>query len=324
MVEPGSGEAVGGDTPRGVDTADAAPERDIPTFSVLVGSLIILTTGVVFSFGGLAFRITDDVNAWQYAILRGIGALGVTAIILGVRYRGRFSELIGPIDRSHLGAGLLMALMNAAFLISLERASVAFILALQTLAPLAAAYFSWILLRERVSRAVIAATMVSLVGVLIMFSATLTDRVDPLGLIAVGIPVAFGLYATLIRAAKTIDPQVPIVVAGAVLTVIGVIGALSTGGLGISLHDALIGLFAGSALLAIPVAFLNHATRVVPASEVALLLMSEVILAPVWVWLFVDETPETTTLLGGSIVFAAVAGLLIWRRQRSIVTFARR
>ena len=104
----------------------------------------------------------------------------------------------------------------------------------------------------------------------------------------------------------------------ATLAVIGLVGSLVTAGLDVSARDALIGLFAGSALLAIPGAFFNHAARVVPAPETALLLMGEVILAPVWVWLFVDEQPELTTLVGGSIIFAAVFGLLLWRRQQAV------
>lgn len=297
---------------------DPPPVREVPAFSVLVGSLVVLATGVVFSFGGLAFRLTDDVNAWQYVIFRGLGAFAVTALVLAYRHRGRRRRLLRSIERSHVVAGMLLATISALFIVSLERASVAFVLFLQTLAPITAAYFSWILLRERVSNAVVLATVISSVGVVVMFSATLTDRIDPLGLLAVFIPIVFGLYATLIRRAHRIDAQVPILVAGATLAVIGLVGSLVTAGLDVSAKDALIGLFAGSALLAIPGAFFNHAARVVPAPETALLLMGEVILAPVWVWLFVDEQPELTTLVGGSIIFVAVFGLLLWRRQQAV------
>ncbi len=318
MVQPFRASAAA----RSVDPA-AGPRfdsanRDVPGFSVFVGSLIVLATGVVFSFGGLAFRLTEDMNAWQYVIFRGIGAFTVTLVILAYRYRGRLGDLTGPIERSHIVAGLLLGSISAVFIFSLERASVAFVLFLQALAPITSAYFSWILLRERVSRAVLLATAVSVAGVLVMFSATLTDRIDPLGLIAISIPIIFGLYATLIRGAQQIDAQVPILVGGATLAVLGLVGSALTAGFDLSMRDMAIGLFAGSVLLAIPGAFLNHATRVVPASEVALLLMSEVILAPMWVWLFVDESPEVTTLIGGLIIFAAVLGLLFWRRARAL------
>ncbi|HET6221276.1 MAG TPA: EamA family transporter, partial [Dongiaceae bacterium] len=59
--------------------------------------------------------------------------------------------------------------------------------------------------------------------------------------------------------------------------------------------------------------------RHVPAAQVALLLLTEVILAPFWVWLFVGETPTPTALIGGLIVLGAVmaqavAGVL-WERR---------
>lgn len=287
--------------------------------SAFAGSVVVLASGVVFSFGGLAFRLTDDIDAWQYIIFRGLGALIATVVILGWRYRSRFQVLKASIEPDHVLAGLLMAAMSALFIVALEYTTVAFILFLQTLAPLTAAYFSWLLLRERVSRAVLIATVVSLVGVGIMVSATFTDEIEPLGTIAILIPISFGLYATLIRRAIEIDPQVPIFVGAAALVAVGIVGTLLTSDFSVSAHDAGIGMLAGSALLAIPVVFLNMATRVVPAPEVALLLMSEVILAPVWVWLFVDERPESTTLLGGLVILCAVGGLLYWRRAQAVV-----
>lgn len=285
---------------------------------MLVGALIVLAAGVVLSFGGLAFRLTDDVNAWQYVVHRGLGAFAVAAVVLVHRHRARSRRLLEVVEGSHLVAGLLFGAFSAIFIVALERASVAFVVFLQSTAPIAAAYFSWILLRERVSGAVLVATGVSAAGVLVMFSATLTDRIDPFGLVAIFIPITFGLYATLIRRAHRIDPQVPVAVGGATLALVGAIGAGLTDGFGVSLHDAAIGLIAGSVLLAVPVAFLNRAARVVPAPEVALLLMSEVVLSPLWVWLFVDEEPEATTLIGGGLIFAAVFGLLWWRRRQTV------
>lgn len=290
-------------------------ERNAPNITAFNGSLLVLSTGVVFSFGGLAFRLTDDMSAWQYVVFRGVGAIAATLLILSYRYRLRFGPLVSRVEGSHVVAGLLLGAISTIFIVAIEHASVAFVLFLQTLAPLTAAYFSWLLLRERVSAAVGAATAVSIVGVVVMVSGTITDAVEPLGLIAILIPIVFGLYATLIRHTKQIDPQIPVMFAGVTLVAAGLVGSGVTDGLGVSLHDALIGLGAGSALLAIPVAVFNLAQRVVPAPETSLLLMSEVVLAPVWVWLFVDEEPEVTTLIGGAIILTAVMGLLVWRRR---------
>jgi len=53
---------------------------------------------------------------------------------------------------------------------------------------------------------------------------------------------------------------------------------------------------------------LTIGSRHVPAAELALLSLTEVILAPVWVWIGVGEVPSLLTLVGGGIVLAAIAG----------------
>lgn len=49
-------------------------------------------------------------------------------------------------------------------------------------------------------------------------------------------------------------------------------------------------------------------SKVVPAAELALLSMTEVLLGPFWVWLFLGETASVYTLIGGVILLLAIAG----------------
>ena len=58
-------------------------------------------------------------------------------------------------------------------------------------------------------------------------------------------------------------------------------------------------------------------TRVLPAAEVALLGLMEVLLGVLWAWLLADEAPSPAALLGGVMVLAALIGnelLAAWRR----------
>lgn len=290
---------------------------DRPGMSSFAGAVLVFGAGVAFSFGGLAYRLTDDVDPWRYIIFRGLGAVIATVVILALRYRGRLGELAGSVEGSHLLAGFLLGSMAILFIVSLAHASVAFVLFLQALAPVAAAVFSRVLLGERMSRAAILATVVSIVGVVIMVWGSIGDRVDPIGMIAVGLPLCFGLYATLIRCTSRMDPQVPMLFAALTLIGAGAIAWAATRTWDATVTDGLIGMLAGSILLAIPVVFMNIGARIVPAPEVALLLMGEVVLAPVWVWLFVDERPGSATMIGGAINLVAVFALLWWRRQAS-------
>lgn len=288
-------------------------ERDLPSLTHVQGALLVFGTGVFFSFGGLAFRAAEDIGPWEYLFFRGVGMVGATTLVLGVRYRGRLLELVDGLEVGHIKAGLALGVINSLFIVSLSVASVAFVLILGTLAPLAAAYFSWILMGERPLTTTLMATGVSIVGVIVMVSGELNADLSPWGLLAALIPIGFGYYATLIRSAKRVDPSVPVLLAGLTIVAAAFGVVAQHGGFETGLRDAAIGVFAGSILLALPLAVFNIAQRVVPSSEATLLIMSEIILAPVWVWIFVGEAATFTTVLGGAIILAAVVWVTLTR-----------
>jgi drug/metabolite transporter (DMT)-like permease len=51
---------------------------------------------------------------------------------------------------------------------------------------------------------------------------------------------------------------------------------------------------------------LTIGARLIPAGEVALITLLEIVLGPLWVWVFLSERPSTATLAGGAIVLGAV------------------
>ena len=286
--------------------------------SHLQGSLLVLGVGIAVSFGALAFRYASDrgsADAWEYLFFRGVGMVLATVLVLLVRHRRQVFAELADSRLSHLGIGVVLGFISCAFIIALEVTTVAFVLLLQTFAPIAAAYFSWVLMSERVSRQTLVATAASIVGISIMFSGAFSSDLKPAAFVAVFIPIGFGLYATLVRSADRINPAVPLLTAGVTLVVTGLLAVMISGGFSIDITDALIGVFAGSFLLGFPMAVFNVAQRVVPAPETALILMTEVVLAPIWAWLFVDEVPATTTLAGGGIVLAAVVWLTLSRQR---------
>ena len=61
-----------------------------------------------------------------------------------------------------------------------------------------------------------------------------------------------------------------------------------------------------SGQIGLGLALLTIGARLIPAAQVALITLLEVVLGPLWVWLAVDERPSTATLVGGAIVVAAV------------------
>ena len=49
-------------------------------------------------------------------------------------------------------------------------------------------------------------------------------------------------------------------------------------------------------------------SKTVPATELTLLSLAEVLLGPFWVWLFLGETITKFTLIGGCILLLAIVG----------------
>ena len=75
------------------------------------------------------------------------------------------------------------------------------------------------------------------------------------------------------------------------------------------------GWLALNALLVVPVAMalLVIGPRYLPASEVAMFFLLELILTPLWIWLIFGEMPTPQALLGGAIVFVALLAHSLWR-----------
>jgi drug/metabolite transporter (DMT)-like permease len=278
------------------------------------GALLVLGAGVMFSFGSLFFRATDTLDAWQYLTFRGYGAFLAVLPVLWLQNRGDLGAIVRRVEARHVLAGLIVSAMMIAFIVALTHTDTAFILLFQAAGPISAAVFSWLLLRERMSRDARIAAGGAALGVAIMVSGGVDAGVGWAILIVLVIPVGLGLYGTLVRSAVTIDPLVPVVIAGFVAGSVGLVVSLLGAGFDVAARDIAIALLAGVALIALPLPFFNHAQKVVPAPEATLLLMSEIVLGPFWVWLVYAEEPTGATLVGGAVMLAAV----VWLTQRSM------
>ena len=79
-------------------------------------------------------------------------------------------------------------------------------------------------------------------------------------------------------------------------------------GFAISAFDFGLTLVLGIGQLGLGLTLYTYGSKSVPAAELALLAMTEVVLGPFWVWLALGETAGLWTLLGGAVLLAAIAG----------------
>jgi len=129
-----------------------------------------------------------------------------------------------------------------------------------------------------------------------------------LGFAAFTIPLRWGRLADMM----------PAVVLGGVLSmaVAAVVLGISGAPLIVPARDIVIAVAMGAVQLAVGMVCYTLGSRVIPAAELTLLSLVEVLLAPIWVWLVLGETASVSTFAGGGILLAAVVGNALSGKRR--------
>ena len=119
----------------------------------------------------------------------------------------------------------------------------------------------------------------------------------------------FAVFTLTLRWGK-LEDMMPAVVLGGLFSMAVAVIVLGVRGevLAVPVTDIVISVAMGAGMLATGMALYTLGSRVVPAAELTLLSMVEVLLAPVWVWLILGETASAGTFLGGGILLLAIAG----------------
>ncbi|MEO6652103.1 MAG: DMT family transporter [Ilumatobacteraceae bacterium] len=285
------------------------------------GSILVATSGVVFSFTAIAYRAVESATDWQFLAVRGVSTTAAMVLLTLARSRHR-PVPFGQTNVRVVGAGLVLAVTSMLYILALARTSAATTLFLLATAPIYAAIVGWLALRERVERPTVIAIVVTAIGVAIMVGSGLGAGSGLGVLFAAVIPILVGSYNVLLRSAGEVDPVIPALISGAVLALgAGVMAALE-GGFAMSAHDALLACITGGFALGVGLPLFNLGHRSVASARVSLLLMTEVVLAPVWVWIWPGEQPRLSTLVGGAIVLLTVVWLLT--RSKAVVDDERR
>ena len=74
----------------------------------------------------------------------------------------------------------------------------------------------------------------------------------------------------------------------------------------VTAHDLTFLVLLGVGQVGLGLAFLTVGARLIPAAEVALITLLEIVLGPLWVWIVVGERPALLAVIGGAVVIFAV------------------
>jgi drug/metabolite transporter (DMT)-like permease len=264
------------------------------------GRLFVALAAVAWSSAGLFQRELSVSTATQVAGRAVFAAVGLFAYV-ALSERGSVVQAFRAIGRGGIAIVLLLALSSGSFLVALNHASVANVLFFQALAPiLAAAMGSF--LGDPVSRRTWLAMAIAVGGVAVMVGGP--GRPSLLGQ-GLSLVVSISFAATLVITRHRRDVSMAPATCLSQLLVLAVaapfIAPGAAGALDVTLLAAL-----GITQIGLGFVFLTIGGRLIPAGEVALITLLEIVLGPLWVWVFLGERPPTATLLGGAIVLGAV------------------
>lgn len=272
----------------------------------LAGALAIVLTGLIWSAGGLFFRMLDNEHLWPILAWRFLAISLFFAGIVLWRRQGRLFAFWGELGWRAIPGGLFFTGASLFFLLALDATTVFNALMMLSMQPLLAAALAWIFLREPVRPVTWAAVALAVLGVYLMLADSLEGGGFLGNLLALGSSLCFAAYAVTNRAVGAVDTAPLIMLGGAFGAVITLLVTLGQGvPLAISLNDTALAL-AMSFLLGIGFLLFNWGVRFVAAAEALVLTQTEVIFGPLWVWLVFAEEPTQPALIGGGVLFLAV------------------
>jgi drug/metabolite transporter, DME family len=272
------------------------------------GVALVLAAGSLWSLMGLGLRQIEAASVWQILFWRSVGMVPVLLAFIWVTSRGQPLEQIRKVGLAGAvgGFGLVFAFAGAIY--AIQTTTIANAVFLFTASPFVAAILGWIILGERVRPWTWVAIGLAVFGMYLMVSEGLAMGALAGNLAALLSAAGFGAFSVALRWGK-VGEMLPVSLLGGVFSLLVAGAVLAARGEPILASPWDMGMAAaiGAVVLALGMVMYTLGSRVIPAAELTLLALIEVLLAPLWVFLFLGETASAETFIGGGVLLAAVA-----------------
>ena len=268
------------------------------------GILQLVASGFFLSTSGIALRIIEQADGWQILFYRSL-ALSVTILLILVfKKDSRFFDEFRGLGWNDCLLAVFLGTGFVAYVFALLYNTVANALFIFSCAPFVAGFLGWILLGERVATRTWFAIGVAMAGLAVMVGSELAVSHYLGTLLALWIPIAYAASIIAVRSSKRDNMLVALCLAGLVA---GGLSAIFVTDYALTSRDLIISIYLGVFQVGVGFTLVVLGSRYVPAAQVGLLALVEPVLAPVWAWMGVGEVPSLATIVGGAIIFLAIA-----------------
>ena len=286
---------------------------------------VVLIAGLLWSFGPYVVRHIDNAQQvpWQYLFTRGIVIFTILNLFLYLEEGNEFFENYKKIGISGLVGGVGLGIAMITFIYSITNTSAAVTLLCLAAMPFITALLGFMFLKEEISINVWVAIAIAAIGILIM-AIDNTGKNTILGFIfGIISSIGFSVFSVTLRWKKDTPKFTTVAVAGlfcalvsAFMLTINDLTFLSSGK-----NHALFATH--GTLVCLGLILYSIGSKHIPAAELTLLSLTEVIGGIFWVWipiLGINEIPSQSTIIGGFLIFLSIVyySLIIRTNRRFI------
>ncbi|HRD90260.1 MAG TPA: DMT family transporter [Accumulibacter sp.] len=276
-------------------------------------ALMVLIT-LLWSMAGVVSRHLEQAGSFEVTFWRSLFNAVTLSIALTLIRGPRLWRALLHAPWPVWFSAVCWSVMFTAFMVAITLTTVANVLVTMAVGPLITALFARIFLRHRLPIRTWLAIAAAGLGIAWMFGQEARSGLSLTGtLVALAVPLAAALNFTMLQhvghgpadpAKAARQDMLPAVLIGAVLSALYTLPfALPFQA---STHDLVLLAMLGSVQLALPCLLLVRVSRELPAPEIALLGLLEVVFGVSWAWLGAGETPGASTLTGGALVLGAL------------------
>ena len=267
------------------------------------GYILLLFGGFCLSWGGLIVRSFETSSAWDILLLRSsFFFLGVTTFLI-LTYKKKAADIIIKAGLPGFLGGFVMSFSFIAFVFAMMNTSVANVVFIISTQTMFLALFGFIYLREKVSIISFLSIILAMSGILVMIGDSISSGTLFGNIVALTIPISFSILIMIIRK----NPKLDLIPAIWIASLFSVLYSLiMVDSFNFSNHDIFMGFLLGVPQLTFGFICITIGSRTTRAVTVGLLMLSETIFAPIWVWLFLNEIPPSSVFIGGTIIIFAI------------------
>ena len=267
------------------------------------GYFLLLFGGFCLSWGGLIVRSFETINAWDILLLRSFFFfIGVSTFLILI-YKKKSLQTIRKAGLAGFLGGFVMSFSFIAFVFAMMNTSVANVVFIISTQTMFLAIFGYFYLKEKVSLIGLLSIILAMMGITVMIGDSISSGTFFGNIVALTIPISFSILIMIIRKNSNLD-LVPAIWYASIFSLLYSI--IMVDAFSFTNNDILMGFLLGVPQLTFGFICITIGSRTTKSVTIGLLMLTETIFAPLWVWLFLNEIPPLSVFVGGTIIIFAI------------------